>query len=206
MFRDATWPLPALAVRQLTSAGITRYLFFRSRSEGRFLDDLHGVQWIDPILVLEGLKPSEDAVHRYFTPGASGARYLAPSSGVLIDKAENLLVGLALDDFDLIANEMHCIHAWWRGEGYTYLPDTKSDIHSIARQAAASWSHVSMYARAQRYVAIPPTRVSTVTDLRNAELKGEGGRGDEKGEGGRLCQFAWTGRRGGYNIVVILGK
>jgi hypothetical protein len=109
-----------------------------------------------------------------------------------------IYVGLALDVFDLIANEIHCIHTWWRGEGYTYSPDTKSDIHSIAssRQAAASWSHVSICARAQRYVAIPPTRVLTVTDLRNAELKGEG-RG-EKGEGG--------GERRLYNIVVILGR
>lgn len=79
---------------------------------------------------------------------------MAPSSGVLIDEAEILLVGLALDVFDLVANEMHCIHAWWsyaagRGEGYTYSPDNTSDIHSIAcSKAAASWSPVSMYARA----------------------------------------------------------
>jgi hypothetical protein len=171
MFRDATWPLPVLAVGQLTSAGITRYLFFRSRSEGHFPDDplwgqttkytqIGRVDRSDPRSgSLETLRGGSTYSRYLLLQGASGTRYLAPSSGVLIDEAEILLIGLALDVFDLVANEMHCIHAWWsyaaeEGKGIRIRRIPMLTFHSIAKQAA-SWSHVSMHVRAHLYVAIP---------------------------------------------------
>ena len=56
---------------------------------------------------------------------------------------------------------------------------------TIAKQAASWWwSHVSMHARAHRYVANSLVFL-TVSNLRNAELKGKGGRGAKrKGKGG----------------------
>ena len=106
---------------------------------------------------------------------ASGARYLAPSSGVLIDEAENLLIDLALDVFDLVANEMHCIHAWWsyaaeEGEVYTYSPDTKADISFDCQAGCIMVSRI--YACTRPPLRCHSIRVLTVTDLRNAELKG----------------------------------
>ena len=130
---------------------------------------------------------------------------MAPNSGVLIDEAENLLIGLALDVFDLVANEMHCIHAWWsyaaeEGGGYTYSPDTKG-CHSFADCQAGSIMVSRIYACTRSPLRCHSTRVLTVTDLRNAELKGKGARGvNRKGKGGRrgkLCANV-HGRAGGY--------
>lgn len=109
--------------------------------------------------------------------GASGARYLAPSSGVLIDEAENLLIGLALDVFDLVANEMHCIHAWWsyaaeEGKCIRIRRIPKLTFHSTVDCQAGCIMVSRIYACTRPPLRCHSIRVHTVTDLRNAELKG----------------------------------
>ncbi len=143
---------------------------------------------------------------------------MAPSSGVLIDEAENLHVGLALDVFDLVANEMHCIHAWWsyaaeEGKGIRIRRIPSLTFIRLPSRQHHGLTYLCMHAPT---ATLPFHSCSTVTDLRNAELKGKGGKGGEEkgeGEGGRegrtLCQWArviTTGRRGDVLKLGHIGK
>lgn len=134
--------------------------------------------------------------------GASGARYLALSSGVLIDEAENLLIGLALDVFDLVAIEMHCIHAWWsyaaeEGKGIRIRRIPRLTFHSIAKHHGLTYLS---YACMRPPLRCHSIRVLTVIDFTKCGAQKGWGRGVRKGEGSeRRGKFVPVhGRAGGY--------